>query len=326
LFSTIFYFTTSRLNPRFIGTKLLQVFLIFRSFFRSELEIDLGRLSAAMNFSREDCQAGSFDKSIELVFVSIKKDFPVLVESIKFAKMSIRDYQFGGVRVIVPDVEVTECEALISQEGLTEIYVIPESTLISPDSLVSLRSIFGKRTNWVLQQILKVQAVLASSADASLIVDSDTLLLSKRAWFNANGGQLLTPSHEYNPPYYYFLEKLGISDQNPKYTFISHHMLMQRSELEKTFQSLEWSDEGTMVEYICQNARAELESPICIEYELYAQSLLKRSPEKVHLGLWSNVSISRSFLETILKSKFISPLLTRCFYSASLHSWSVKSP
>jgi hypothetical protein len=322
LFSYILYFTTSRLNPRLIGTKFLRIFIFLHSFFKPTPTIDLRRLSDALNFSRRDRRAGSFEKSIELVFVSIKKDFPVLVESIKFAKLSISRYQYGGVRVIVPELEVSECEALFLKSGLGEISVVSENTLVSPDSVDLLRATFNGRANWVLQQILKVQAVLTSTSDASLIVDSDTLLLTRRPWFSANSSQLLTPSYEYNAPYYYFLERLSISDQNPKYTFISHHMLMQKLELAETFLALEWGDVHNMIEYICQNANAELESPVCVEYELYAQALLRRSPSKVHFGTWSNISISRVFLDRVLTLKYALWVLSICFHSVSLHSWS----
>ena len=324
MFSLIFYFTTSRLNPRFIGTKFLGIFIRCSSLLKPTPPIDLRRLSDALNFSREDCRAGSFEKTIELIFVSIKKDFPVLVESIEFAKLSISRYQYGGVRVIVPELDVSECEALFLKAGLDEISVVSENMLITPDSVEMLRATFKGRANWVLQQILKVQAVLTSTTDASLIVDSDTLLLTRRPWFSANGSQLLTPSYEYNAPYYFFLECLGLSDQKPKYTFISHHMLMQNLELAKTFDALDWVDVHNMVEYICQNANAELESPICVEYELYAQSLLRRSPSKVHFGRWSNISISRVFLDRVLISKYVRSVLNVCFHSASFHSWSAK--
>jgi len=325
LFSNIFYFTTSRINPRWSGTKLLGLFLLIRSFLKPPLSIDLRRLAAALDFPSKDIRAGSFDKSIELVFVAIGKDFPVLMESVNFAKKSIRDYQFGGVRVIVPDLEVKECSELFEENGIDRVSIIPESSLVTPESLVLLRKTFEGRANWVLQQILKVQAVLASQADASLIVDSDTLLLTKRPWFGSNGNQLLTPSYEYNPPYYHFLQRLGISDSNPKYTFISHHMLMQRKVLEETCQRINWIDIDKMVEYICRNANAELDSPICVEYELYAQSLFKYAPEKIHLGNWGNISIPRTYLDTILNSKFIMNVLARSFHSVSLHSWSAKA-
>ncbi len=324
MFSYIVYFTTSRLNPRLIGIKLLRIFVFLQSFFKPTPEIDLRRLSDALNFPRKDIQAGSFDKSIELVFVSTRKDFPVLVKSIDFARWSIGDYHYGGVRVIVPESEVTECKELFSRVDLDGISVISESVFITPDSLKLLRTTFRERANWVLQQIIKIEAVLTSTTDASLVVDSDTLLLTKRPWFSADGSQILTPSYEYNAPYYDFLARLSVSDQNPMYTFISHHMLMQKVELVKTLDALHWSEVDNMVHYICQNANPALESPVCVEYELYAQSILKHSPNKVHFGIWGNVSVSRNFLSRLLNSKFVMLLLVRCFHSISFHSWSRK--
>jgi hypothetical protein len=250
LFSNIFRFTTSRVYPRTLSTGILRFFLLVRSLIKAPIQIDLDRLSLAINFPRRDIQAGSFDKSIELVFVAIKKDFPILVHSIIYAKKSIGKYRFGGIKVIVPDAEVDECVTLLSGMGIENFCVIPESTLITTKSLEMLRETFNSRANWVLQQILKVQAVLVSAADATLIVDSDTLLLSKRPWFGIDGRQLLTPSYEYNAPYYEFLANLHISTPRPQYTFISHHMLMQRGELAKTLKELDWNDVEEMVEYL----------------------------------------------------------------------------
>lgn len=322
LFSNIFYFTTSRINPRFIGTRALRAFLLLRSQFKKPVELDLARLTRSTSFPRKDVPAGQYQKSIELVFVAISKDFPVLIHSVRFAQNSISKYKSGGVRVIVPDREVEECEALFLKHGFQDILVVPEGMLISHDSLELLRKYFPKRANWVLQQILKVQAVLTSKSDASLIVDSDTLLLTRRSWFSGDGSQLLTPSYEFNPPYYAFLEKLGVCSSHPNFTFISHHMLMQKSELRATFDEHNLSGVDELITYICENAELELDSPVCVEYELYSQSLLGRNMSKVHLGLWSNISISRKYLKTLLKYKMLLSVLGKSFHSVSLHSWS----
>jgi hypothetical protein len=324
LFSNVFYFTTSKINPRFLGSGILRSFLLVRSLIKAPLELNLTRLSDAINFSRVDIPAGNFNKSIELIFVAIKKDFSVLISSVIYARNSIGKYQSGGTRVIVPDAEVVECKEILLKNGLYEVEVVPESSLISSESLQLLRRSFSSRANWVLQQVLKVQSVLTSKADAALIVDSDTLLLTERSWFSASGTQLLTPSYEFNAPYYEFLEKLSLCSSQPKYTFISHHMLMQPEQLRITFADLHWRGTDELVRFICENAQLELDSPVCVEYELYSQSLLTRSPEKVHFGLWGNISISRSHLSAILSSKLIMRILTRCFHSASFHSWSEK--
>jgi hypothetical protein len=322
LFSNIFYFTTSRINPRLIGTRALRAFLLLRSLFKTPVELDLARLTRSTSFPRTDVLAGQHEKSIELIFVAISKDFPVLIHSVRFARNSISRYKSGGIRVIVPDREVEECKDLFFKHGLQDVLVVPEGSMISTNSLQLLRKYFPKRANWVLQQILKVQAVLTSNSDASLIVDSDTLLLTRRSWFSSNGSQLLTPSYEFNAPYYAFLEKLGVCSSHPNFTFISHHMLMQKSELRRTFDQMNWSGVDELVTYICENADLDLDSPVCVEYELYSQALLSRDRSKVHLSLWSNISIPRKYLRTLLKSKLLLFVLGKSFHSVSLHSWS----
>lgn len=325
MFSFIFFLTTSRLNPKIVGTNLLQFFIFLRGFFRSRVELDLLRLKRAIQIPAKDIRAGSFDRSIQLVFVSINKDFPVLIHSIRFARKSVANYRYAGAKIIVPDSQVIECEELLTNAQIDAVTVVPESSLLSPESIALLRETFASRWTWVLQQILKVQSVLNSESDTSLIVDSDTLLLNKRPWFSNNGSQILTPSYEFNHSYYDFLSGLNISERDPEYTFISHHMLMQKAELAETLSSVGLEDEKSLVTYICKNADLSVESPICVEYELYAQSLMMRSPEKCHLGLWSNVSISRTYADRILNSKLIMLILRTFFHSLSLHSWSEKS-
>jgi hypothetical protein len=322
LFSIIFHFTASRLNPKFAGVKILQYFIFIRDFLRPSINVDLARLSQAIAFPRVDTPAGSFDKKVELIFVSVKKDFPVLIDSIKYGQRSISRYRYGGTRVIVPDSQVADCQNLITQCGLVGVLVLPESTFVSEESFGKLKGVFSSRATWVLQQLLKVQAVMASDADASLIIDSDTLLLTQRPWFSETGTQLLTPSYEYHVPYYQFLNRLAISSNEPQFTFISHHMLMQRSELALTLDYINWQSEAEIVNYVCANADSRMSSSICIEYELYAQALLMRSPEKVHLGLWSNASASRFKINKILGSRLIIFLMRKSFHSISFHSWS----
>lgn len=310
------------MNPKFLGTGILRIFLAIRGVFKSQVPIDLERIDRSIAFNRTDIEAGSFEKTIELVFVSIKKDFPVLIESIKYGQRSISEYQYGGTRVIVPDHEVSEGRALLVESGLSHVSVLPESMFISRTSMAKLNQTFSSRATWVLQQLLKVQAVMTSEADASLIIDSDTLLLTRRPWFSATGTQLLTPTFEYHDPYYRFLSRLGISNSFPEYTFISHHMLMQKSELKMTLQNINWGSETEIVDYICSNADSSQNSSICVEYELYAQALLNRSPHKIHFGLWSNASISRDLKSKLMKDPIKLLFAKRAFHSISFHSWS----
>lgn len=266
-------------------------------------------------------QSGRYDKNIELVIVSTSKDFDILPDSINYAIRALSPYTVSGVRVIVPSRDVVACKKLLIDCNC-QVEIVDESDLISRKHFQKLTDVFGNRNTWVLQQLLKVQGVLTSKSDAVLILDSDTVLLRPRPWFSSAGHQILMPSMEYNESYYQFLAKLQISELVPQFSFISHHMLMQPKILSNLLNSLDLLEIEKFITYICKNANTKVQSPICIEYELYGQHLFKTEPKGYFLERWSNISISRRYSNIILKSK-LAKLTLRIFYnSVSFHSWS----
>ena len=315
-------FSSRRYRPRTIFRVMVRFSRFWYQIRGTKLDFDSKRFEEAVWVAKfKENKSGRYDKSIELVVVSTSKDFDILPDSINYALRALRPYTISGVRVIVPSRDVAACKKLL-MNCKCQIEIIDESDLISQKHFQKLTEVFGSRNTWVLQQLLKVQAILTSKSDAVLILDSDTVLLRPRPWFSPAGDQILMPSLEYNASYYQFLHKLHISDLVPKYTFISHHMLMQPKILSNLLNSLDLLKIDEFISYICNNANTTVQSPICIEYELYGQHLFKEKPSGYFLERWSNISISRRYSNAILKSK-LAKLTLRTFYnSVSFHSWS----
>jgi len=286
------------------------------------LVIDSKRFEAAAWVAKfTETKSGLHERSIELVVVSTSKDFDILPDSVNYARKALVPYKIDGTRVIVPIRDISPLRHLETKFD-SPIQIIDETTLISRSQFQKLTDAFGERDTWVLQQLLKVQAVLKSTSDAVLILDSDTVLLRPRPWFSNSGKQILMPTMEYNPPYYQFLKKLNISESVPEFSFISHHMLMQPKILIHILESHGLLDIDALITYICKNADTDVHSPICIEYELYGQYLYRNNPGGCFLERWSNISIARRHSRFILKSP-IARLALRTFYnSVSFHSWS----
>lgn len=315
-------FSSRCYRPRIIFRILVRLATVWHGTRGKDLSFDSKRFEEAAWVSKyRENKAGNFDKSIELVIVSTSKDFDILPESIHYAFRAISPYKVTGARVIVPSRDVPACKRLI-MDVKYQIEVINENDLISQKHFKKLTEVFGGRNTWVLQQLLKVQAVLTSKSDAVLILDSDTVLLRSRPWFSTTGHQILMPSMEYNESYYQFLNKLHISELIPKYSFISHHMLMQPIIFSNILNSLNLVEIDSFIAYICRNANTNVQSPICIEYELYGQYLYKKRPTEYFLERWSNISISRKHSSVILKSKFAKFILKTFYNSVSFHSWS----
>ncbi len=315
-------FSSRCYRPRKIFRILVGFSRIWYRFRGRQLTFDSKRFEEAAWVSKyKENKSGNYNKTIELVIVSTLKDFDILADSINHALRALSPYKITGARVIVPSRHVASCRRLIA-DCESQVEIVDESDLVSQKLFHKLTEVFGSRNTWVLQQLLKVQAVLTSKSDAVLILDSDTVLLRPRPWFSSTGHQILMPSMEYNAHYYQFLQKLHITELVPKYSFISHHMLMQPRILCNLLNSLGLLEIDSFVTYICDNANTNVQSPFSIEYELYGQYLHKTEPKGYFLERWSNISISRKHSSTILKSKFAKSILRTFYNSVSFHSWS----
>lgn len=257
---------------------------------------------------------------IEVLFVTTAKDFQILRSAIKFAYKATSQHNTVNFIVLVPDHEAELCDSLLADLNLP-ISVIQESTFISDSTRKKIKDKFHSRTGWVLQQILKDLYVLNSKAPGVLIVDSDTLLLEKRNWLSTSGKQILLPTWEYHFPYYNFLNSRNISKKWPKFTFVSHHMMMQPNILREAFTAAGWQNLNDLVESLIA-VRSEGEgSPFCIEYELYGQYLLTHYPELVSLEKWSNTSFSRTSTVDLELEHQVLDIFGKRFASVSLHSY-----
>jgi len=315
-------FSSRCYRPRSIFRLLVLLTRILYLVRGKELIFDAKRFErAAWISSFREQKSGSFDKSIELVLVSTSKDFDILPYSIDFAIKALSKYQLHGVQIIVPERDLELCRDLPLPNHL-KVSVVNENDLVSTSQFGKLTKFFEHRNTWVLQQLLKVAVVQKSQADAVLILDSDTILLRARPWFSTSGSQILMPSYEFNPYYYEFLNSLGISERIPENTFISHHMIMQPRILNRILNNVGLAEKDALIDYICEKSNRNVQSPICIEYELYGQSLIKSDTGEFFFERWANLSVSKRHSKIFFKFPGIKVFLGLFYNSISFHSWS----
>lgn len=305
-------------------------FILFMLFFRNVLfqllqkqhrKISLKQFSHANNLpAGTDTFPGISYPMLEILFVSTEKDFSILPNSISAAVRSTSHHSEVKVVVIVPDKEVS-----LAKEQITNlidgIEIQAESNYITEEQLESIRQRFKSRAGWVIQQILKVEYVSRSTAPGVLVVDSDTILLSKREWLTEDLRQILCPSWEWHEPYYAFLVRLGFDRRNLKHSFIAHHMLMQPKYMREARAFVAWQETDVLIRYLIDNADSNQSSPFCVEFELYAQFMLANYPEKVAVVKWSNIGIPRNALDIQSQVDMIQAELKDKFASVSLHSY-----
>jgi hypothetical protein len=300
----------------------LNAIRFMKLFLHKTFQLDTNRFLSA-NWIKQDRNSLvlKIPQNLEVVVVSTKKDFETLSAALEFASLSLGNFNQVVFKVIVPSDEKIDCEQLMQALNLN-ITVVDEFELISSANLEILRNSFQNRATWVYQQLLKVWAVKYSAYDNVLILDSDTLLLNRRIWFNSKQQQILMPSDEFNSDYYKFLNILGISEESPDYTFISHHMLMQTKVLRDILENCGITHLDDFLNFITSNANLESSSPVCLEYELYGQYIYNKNPDIFFLEKWSNLSLNRSHFKYITNSKMILFILSKLYHSISFHSWS----
>lgn len=260
-------------------------------------------------------------EKVDLVFVVTRKDFEVLEYSLPSAIKSLRSMSLKCIKLIVPQVDIEECERIFGKYD-SRIQILNENEILSSMDRVILKEKFGFKYTWVLQQVLKVVAILSSESNYVLIVDADTILLRERNWVNAFGQQLLQPSEEFNPDYYSFLKQFGFCESSPEFTLVTHHMFFQREFMMDALLKLQLSSVSELISLINEKLINTSPSPICIDYEFYGQYMLKFQKARVVLEPWSNIAISISHLKTICNSPTRLKILGFFYNSASFHSWS----
>ena len=314
---------SQEINPSMRGLPLLPLLLLFtgarflklskKSSYLRYLEISLLPFKPLQYRNEES-------PPLEILFVSTRKDFEVLIPAIRYALEATSHHTILSVNVIVPEIDYLECKELIRREP-REIKVIIEDKFIDDRNKTRIRNRFRERSGWVIQQIIKDRFICKSEAQGVLVVDSDTILLEPRNWLTNEGVQILTPTWEFHPAYYKFLYNLKVSKLRPKYTFVSHHMLMQPKIMREIFQSLGWTNLDDFIESLTEVQLDGEKSPFSIDYELYAQYLMKNYPEKVILEKWSNFSYARSLQTDTNLNEDIDRKFRDRYASVSLHSY-----
>lgn len=257
---------------------------------------------------------------LEILFVTTKKDFEILPHAIMAAQKATSHHSVITTCLIVPDSECLDARVLAS--GLPgQIHVTPESEFFKNEQITRIRNHFGNRSGWVIQQLLKVEFVSRSNKKGVLVVDSDTILLAPRIWLDSQGRQLLTPSWEWHKPYYDFLEVAGFKKASLTQSFVPHHMLMQPIYMREARKMVGWEEFDSLINYLVTEGRNDIQSPFCIEFELYAQFMLQRHPEKLEISKWANIGIPREKSEVAKQVEDASRSLFGKFASVSFHAY-----
>lgn len=259
---------------------------------------------------------------IDVLIVVAGEDIKILAECIEHAIRNSKN-QISKITIICREAEIETCEVEILEVS-TEIpiEIINENNVIDVVSRKLLLEYFPNRYGWVLQQTLATQWILESTAKGVLLLDADTFVIRPVTWLERDGRQKMSCSTELNSPYYVFLGKLFKNRFWPEFTFVTHHMLFQPNVLREIFREFKIENVANLIEFICANHDRKAASPVCVEFELYAQGVMLLFPNLFDLRKFSNLGLPRTG-ENLnkLESGDLEKEYSNSYNSVSLHHY-----
>ena len=266
---------------------------------------------------------------IELIIPFVEKDLEALPLVLEHAIRNVRNPIARTVLITPKDASGTRprftrddspkrLDALLSAHP--DAVVRYDQDILGAPLLDELNERFGRgdrNAGWVTQQLIKLSAAMQSESAASLILDSDTILLSAKTWFTPRRVQLLQVANEYHSDFMRHVAMFFGVPKTLRLSYVTHHQLMQRDVVREMFPHgseslLEWWKSST--------------DPIgrdLGDYEAYGSYLVHHYPERVAFGSFGNLFSPHltKFLKDIESTHSTPAELIPDYCSVSFHSW-----
>jgi Family of unknown function (DUF6492) len=208
------------------------------------------------------------------------RDFPILLAA---ARQCQKLWKPAKLVVAVPGKDVAAVRTGLGGQA----DVVDENTLLTGFNrhVFQARPIayFPRSFGWYLQQFLKIQYCLQSSAEYCLVWDADTVPLKPLEYTDEQGRIYLTRADELHDSYFYTIDQLFGVRCRTRTSFVSQHMFVKTSAMRSMCGMIEdhhhvkhWTDAlGNILEKHPQKAN------LFSEYETYANYMLTFEPEAV---------------------------------------------
>jgi hypothetical protein len=267
--------------------------LIMKKDLRSELR-NLIRQFRAISLPTTQIQNSVDNPKIEILCVAAGKDLNLLPLVLTQAVETSAN-EVTKITIITRSIDIARCKEVLEKiDFQTACEVLDEDLQFSSTLRMEIKENFGARYGWVLQQFLAVDYILKSNSPGVLLVNADTILLREMLWMNKKKEQVLMASTEFHPPYYQLLAKLIGIPKRSFHTHITHHMLFQPSVFREIFDCWKIGTIHDLAYWIFKNSEKNNQSPLCIEFELYAQGMTIIHPELVKLRKFANTTWKRN--------------------------------
>jgi hypothetical protein len=232
------------------------------------------------NPARPEIMKRRSDLKVDLFTPMILKDAQVFRFAVRHVRRFLQ-HPIGEHYVAGPD--SPEIRALCKELGCV---FVPEEEVVG-FGLDRLMPIWNgqnrSRAGWLLQQFLKLNCDAVSDANAILVLDADTVFVSNVALEDA-GSYVLQYNDGYMECYDHSTIRLLGTARLSSFSFVCHHMLMQRRLLQAFREELESRFGKSWIDVIIENIRPG-DFQALSEYELYGNFACMKEPAEAQAGV-----------------------------------------
>jgi hypothetical protein len=275
----------------------------------------------SLKFENSLISNGTGFPDIEVLSVVAGKDLEILPYTLKSVlKNSLNP--IAQITIVCPNDEIDTCASVLKGLDISTPVRILDENHVAPESLRSaIKAKFPHRYGWVLQQFLAIKIISESTQEGVLLINSDTILIKKAHWLNGSGKQILMPSLDFHPPYYNLLGTLFKFTNKPTHTFVTHHMLFQPPKFGAILEKRGFKNVEEFSLTALELSDASESSPLCVEFEPYAQGMMADYLDFVSLRKFSNLGLPRTPENLNLINDLIESKVALPYNSVSLHDY-----
>jgi glycosyltransferase involved in cell wall biosynthesis len=271
------------------------IFLRFRKFFKTDFY--------------EYCEEATV--SIDVVIPTVSKDYGLLREVVESVRKNLC-HPINNIYI------VSKNEPHIADFCLKNDcrFVDELSVLGYGKENISYTAKGVDRSGWMLQQLLKLSADTFIKSENYLVLDSDTMLISKHS-FIKDGKFVFLQSEEWHEPYFKAFKKMFGYKAPTKLSYTSHMMIFNTQKLKKMKKELE-KKHGQSWDQVYLSTIDESEASCVSDYDTYANWMLYNYPEMIINHPLYNKAFPRGKFRSL---EVLEGLYSHLFKSLSFHSY-----
>lgn len=248
---------------------------------------------------------------IEVVLVSIQKDYNVLIHTIESIKKNVRH----PIKKIIVISSKSNLIRKLCKE--TNCVFIDENTVL-PITKKDIKYVVNgiDRSGWLFQQLLKYEASKYCRQKYYLVTESDTLFIRPRVFEQHRKIYFPCSGQLCHIPYFISYRAILGKTIKPYINFTSHHVLINKRRMKQLKTDVEAYCKKPWYKAIIENIDKTNGSAIS-DYETYGQYIYNNFIKDMEIEYWSNISLKRDALTNTdqLSKKYGDKFKTVSFHS-----------